>query len=134
MITSFAALGPQSSVGAGADLLLRTTQREFPVLDGAKRLRGVATRKAIVDALKRHGDEHPIMEIMTRNVPQVSEDACLEAVFLRIQQEGTPFIGIADANGACVGYLTADSISKMAMIGAARASRVGPARGVLQAG
>jgi Zn-dependent protease/CBS domain-containing protein len=134
MITSFEALGPQSSIGAGADLLLRTTQREFPVLDGARRLRGVATRDAIVGALRTLGDQGAIMEIMTRDVPQVSKDTCLEAIFVRMQREGTRFVGIADANSACVGYLTPENIAEMVMIGSARASRGGPKGGALQPG
>jgi Zn-dependent protease len=123
MITSFATLGPQSTVGAAAELLLRTTQHEFPVVDGAGRLRGVVTRSAIVSALKSIGDNGPVLDIMTSDVPQILESANLRAVFERMQQEGTRFVGIIDANGSCVGYLTPENIAEMMMIGAARASR-----------
>ena len=55
MITSFEALGVMSTVDDAAALLQRTTQQEFPVLDGASRLRGVVTRQAIIDALQGRG-------------------------------------------------------------------------------
>lgn len=129
MITSYATLGPQSSVGAAADLLLRTTQHEFPVIDGGNRLRGIVTREVIVAALASHGEDTPVMEVMTREVPQITEAACLEAVYQRMQQEGTRFVGIADTNGALVGYLTPENIAEMVMIGTARAARSGLAGG-----
>jgi hypothetical protein len=44
------------------------------------------------------------------------------------------FVGIADANSACVGYLTPENIAEMVMIGSARASRGGPKGGALQPG
>ena len=39
MITQFEALGPHSTVGDAANALIRTTQHEFPVVDGSGRLR-----------------------------------------------------------------------------------------------
>lgn len=123
MITSFATLGVQSSVAAAADLLLRTTQHEFPVTDGAGRLRGIVTREVIVAALAREGEDAPVMDIMLRDVPQVEESACLEAVHERMLQEGTRFVGIADQNGIFLGYLTPENIAEMVMIGTARAAR-----------
>lgn len=129
MITSYATLGPQSSVATAADLLLRTTQHEFPIVDGGGGLRGIVTREGILAALATHGEETSIMDVMAREVPQVTEGACLEAVYEKMQQEGTRFVGIADARGALVGYLTPENIAEMVMIGAARAARGGHAGG-----
>ena len=41
MVTRFETLGPESRVDDAVDLLLRTTQHEFPVVDGAGRLRRI---------------------------------------------------------------------------------------------
>jgi Zn-dependent protease len=38
MITKFESLGPQATVGDAVEALLRTTQKEFPIVDGAGRL------------------------------------------------------------------------------------------------
>ncbi len=53
MITAFMPLAPQSSVDDAAALLLSTTQHEFPIVDGARQLKGVVTRDAILAALKQ---------------------------------------------------------------------------------
>lgn len=123
MVTSFARLGPQSSVGAAADLLLRTTQQEFPIVDEAGRLRGVVTRQSIVAALQARSDEASILEVITADVPTVAESTCLEAIFERMQQEGTRFVGITDGDQRLVGYLTPENIAELVMIGSARARR-----------
>ena len=58
MITKFQTLGPQSTADDAAQLLLRTTQKEFPVVDGAGTLRGILTHEALIAALAhdRRGD------------------------------------------------------------------------------
>jgi Zn-dependent protease/CBS domain-containing protein len=122
MITSFASLGPQSSVGAAADLLLRTTQHEFPVLDGGGHLRGAVTREAIVDALQQKGEQVPVLEIMDANVPTLPANACLETWFDRMQREGMRFIGVLDSDKRLIGYLTPENIAELVMIGTARAA------------
>ena len=123
MITVFSSLGPQSSVREAADLLLRTNQREFPVLDGAQRLRGIVTRESIVAALQEHGEAAPVLDIMLPSLPVVGETTCIEGVFERMQSEGLHFVGIADANGRFLGYLTPENIAEMVMIGAAQRQR-----------
>jgi Zn-dependent protease len=61
MITKFESLGPQATVGDAVEALLRTTQKEFPIVDGAGRLRGVLIRDAMIRALKEHGPATPAM-------------------------------------------------------------------------
>src|SRR4029453_5839505 len=46
MITKFQALGTSATVNDAADALIRTTQTEFPIVDGSGKLRGVLTRDA----------------------------------------------------------------------------------------
>lgn len=119
-IEVFSTLGPASSVSDGADLLLRTTQHEFPVVDGARRLRGVVTREAIIDALQDKGDATPVLDIMDADVPTVPGNASLDVVFKRMQEEGRRFIGVTDRDGAMVGYLTPENISELIMVRRAR--------------
>ena len=60
MITRFETLGPQATIGDAAELLLRTTQHEFPVVDGGGKLRGFLTRNAMVAALSKSGAGTPV--------------------------------------------------------------------------
>src|ERR1700704_1889342 len=88
MITAYQSLGPSSTADDAAALLLRTTQQEFPVVDGAGTLRGLVTREALIAALQEKGGATPVLEFMTRDVPTVPENACLDNVFELLRRQG----------------------------------------------
>lgn len=123
MITAFEPLGVTATADDAAALLLRTTQQEFPLLDGAGRLRGVVTRKAIIEALREGAEAKPALEIMETDVPVVpaSEDLAAAASLLRRSRAG--FVGVVDASGRLIGYLTPENLSELMMIGASRDKR-----------
>ena len=85
MITNFQTLSPNSTIDDAAGLLLRTTQQEIPVLDGAGALRGVLTREALIAALQNKGGATPVIEAMDTGVPTVPENACLDNIFQMLQ-------------------------------------------------
>lgn len=118
MITRYASLGPQSTVDDAAQLLLQTTQHEFPVVDGAGTLRGIVTRETILGALKAQQGAAgtPVLDIMTREVPTVVESACLETVFGDLLRSTSRFVGVVDRDQRLVGYLTPENISELVMI------------------
>jgi Zn-dependent protease/CBS domain-containing protein len=125
MITTFQALGPSAIADDAAGLLLRTTQQEFPVIDGGGHLRGFLTRNALIAALQKTGGTTPVLDIMQRDVPTVPENACLDHVFQRLQRSGTRLVGVVDAQQHLVGYITAENLSELIMIQSSRAA--GPA-------
>lgn len=86
MIKQFQALSPQSTVAEAVECLLRTTQHEFPVVDGNGSLRGVLTLDAIIAALSRTGPGTPVLDVMQREVPVVLAHGSLETA-LRFLQE-----------------------------------------------
>ncbi|MET0194876.1 MAG: CBS domain-containing protein, partial [Hyphomicrobiaceae bacterium] len=121
MITNFQTLSPQSTVDDAAQLLLRTTQKEFPVVDGAGTLRGILTHEALIAALRSTGGATPVLDVMTRDVPTVPESGCLDAVFKVMQQrDGARFVGVVDPNGRLIGYITAENLAELVMIRSAR--------------
>ena len=123
MITKFESLGTQSTVNDAVELLIRTTQKEFPVVDGGGRLRGVVTRDSMIKALKERGPEAPVLEIMESDIPTVSARARLEAAVKALTELGKPVVGVTDANGRLVGLLTAENLGEMMMIQAASPQR-----------
>jgi Zn-dependent protease/CBS domain-containing protein len=125
MITAYKTLGPSSIADDAASLLLRTTQQEFPVVDGAGMLRGVLTRDALIKALQRRGGTTPVLEIMERDIPTVPETACLDNVFQLLQRSAARVVGVVDPGGRLVGYITVENLSELIMIQSSRAS--GPA-------
>jgi Zn-dependent protease/CBS domain-containing protein len=124
MITSFEALGVMSTIDDAASLLLRTTQQEFPVLDGAGRLRGVVTRQGIIEALNTEGGgATSVLQAMASDVPTVPCSAHLDAAVGLLQQARAPLVGVVDASGRFVGYHTRQNISELMMVGTSREER-----------
>jgi CBS domain containing-hemolysin-like protein len=130
MITSYQTLGPSSIADDAAALLLRTTQQEFPVVDGAGVMRGALTRDALITALQKTGGTTPVLDIMDREIPTVPENACLDHVFQRLQGARAPLVGVVDPAGRLVGYITAENLTELIMIQSSRAS--GPGAGTPQ--
>ena len=124
MITSFETLSPASTADDAAGLLLRTTQQEFPVVDGAGALRGFLTRDALIAALQKTGGATPVLDIMDREVPTVPENACLDNVFQRLQRSGPRLVAVVDPQGRLAGYITADNLTELIMVQSSRAQAI----------
>ena len=127
MITEFHSLGTQATVKDAADALIRTTQREFPVVDGAGRLRGVLTRDAMIAALQERGPDTPVLEVMQTDIPTVPARAMLDTALRSFMLKGRPVVGVTDAQGRLVGLLTVENLGEMMMIQSAKPDdRPGP--------
>src|SRR5262245_57329613 len=122
MITSYETLRPSSVADDAVALVLRTTQQEFPVVDGAGVMRGVLTRDALIRGLQQHGGTAPVLDIMERDIPTVPENACLDNVFERLQRTRARLVGVVDPAGRLVGYITAENLSELILIQSSRAS------------
>jgi Zn-dependent protease/CBS domain-containing protein len=120
MITKFHALTTQSTVDEAADALIRTTQKEFPIVDGAGKLRGVLTRDAMIRALKEKGPSCPVLEATEAVIPTVSARATLESAIKVLQESRAPAIGATDGSDRLIGLLTAENLGEMMMVRAAR--------------
>lgn len=120
MITVFEPLGAMATADDAAALLLRTTQQEFPVLDGASRLRGVVTRKAIIEALRDTGGATPVLQMMAAEVPVVLQSEDLSAAVELLQKSSARFVGVVDAAGRLVGYLTPENVSELLLLRSSR--------------
>jgi CBS-domain-containing membrane protein len=97
MITSFQSLSLLSTVDDAAAMLLRTTQQEFPVIDGSRALRGVVTREDLITALREKGGNTPVLDIMSQDLPTVAENAPLDRVFELLRGSGAHVVGVVDS-------------------------------------
>jgi stage IV sporulation protein FB len=116
MIRTFESLGTGATVDDAANALIRTTQREFPVVDGGGRLRGFLSRDAMIRALKATGPATPVLDVMTRDVPTVRLGQSLELA-VRLMQEGSVTeIGVIGDNERLVGYVSRENLAEFMMV------------------
>ncbi len=120
MVVNFETLSPTADVDAAASLLLKTTQQEFPVVDGGRRLRGVLTRQALIEALQTTGGQTPVIEIMTREVATVDQTSPLEPAMQILQRRQSPIIAVVDKDQKLVGYIDPQNLAEFFLIGSAR--------------
>jgi CBS domain-containing protein len=120
MITKFQTLNTQATVNDAVEALIRTTQREFPVVDGAGHLRGALTRDAMIKALKEAGPQTPVLDVMEVDVPTISARASLDTAVRALTEAGKPVVGVTDSQGRLVGMLTAENLGEMMLIHSVR--------------
>jgi Zn-dependent protease len=128
MITKFETLATQATLNDAVEALIRTTQREFPVVDGAGRLRGILTRDAMIKGLKELGPDAPVLDMMETDIPTVSARARLETAVKALTELGKPVVGVVDGSGRLIGMLTAENLGEMLLVQSATPQRPGPWR------
>lgn len=130
MITRFESLGPDSRIDDAVQCLIRTTQHEFPIVDGDGRLQGVLTRDDMIRTLRERGSDTPVVEAMRRDIPVVQHRGNLEEVLRMMQEKRLPAVGITDPAGRLIGLVTPENVGEMMMVQAAQGKaprRGGPA-------
>ena len=86
MVRAFEALPPSATLDDAVDLMLRTSQHEFPVVDGSGRPRGLLTRDGLIVALRRGGPATPVLEVMTGPIPVAGEREPFETALARLNE------------------------------------------------
>ena len=128
MVRVFESLPPSATVDDAADALIRTTQREFPVVDGGGRLRGFLGRDVMIRALKATGPQTPVLDVMRRDLPTVATGQSLELAVRLMQETGASEIGVIGPDDRLVGYVSRENLAEFMMIEDAEAKPSPPAR------
>ncbi len=115
MITRFVSLDAGERVSKAADALIRTEQKEFPVVDGSGRLRGLLTRHGIIRALIESGPDSPIDRVMDSDVPTVSRWTHMDDV-VPLLAAGAEAVGVISDDGRCLGYITWENLMEELLI------------------
>jgi stage IV sporulation protein FB len=123
MITQFESLAPNSVVEDAVQSLIRTTQHEFPVVDGAGRLRGVLTRDDMIRALRESGPDTPVLAVMRSDIPVIGGRRNLDEALRLMQANRLPAVGVTDHDGRLVGLITPENVGELMMVEAARPTR-----------
>ncbi|MFD0985826.1 site-2 protease family protein [Methyloligella solikamskensis] len=129
MITAFETLDMKATVADAADALIRTTQKEFPVVDAAGHMRGLLTRDAMVKAMKQTGPETPVLEAMQTEIPMMSARASLESALRALTEKRQPAVGVTGPDGKLVGLLTPENLGELMMLNGAHPKDSGKGSG-----
>jgi Zn-dependent protease/CBS domain-containing protein len=116
MMKEFAKLTPQAHVDEAVQTLLRTSQSEFPVVDGADKPVGLLGRGDLIRALKQLGPDARVADVMTTKVPTVGYRRCLEDALRLLQEKSAPAVAVVDADGRLVGLVTSETVGEMLML------------------
>jgi Zn-dependent protease/CBS domain-containing protein len=119
MVTEFAKLERSASIDEAIELLLATTQREFPVVDSAGRFEGLLTRDDMIRALRDEGPNTPVVAAMRTGIPTIRHRKRLEESLRLMQQSDVPAVAVVDAGDHLIGLVTHETIGEMMMVRAA---------------
>ncbi|MBB4226507.1 site-2 protease family protein [Rhizobium mongolense] len=119
MVTKFVELERSASIDEAIEMLLATTQREFPVTDSAGRFEGLLTREDMIRALKDKGPDTPVASAMRTDIPRIHHRKSLEDSLRLMQQGNVPAIAVVDGADHLIGLLTHETIGEMMMVRAA---------------
>jgi len=103
-------LSPEASLAQAVDLILHGFQTDFPVLEEGK-LIGFLTETDLVTALKKHGPETTVGEVMRREFPTAEPGEGLFNVQEKMGQSRLRSIPVVQA-GQLAGLITAQDINE----------------------
>ncbi len=116
MVTDFRSLPRNASLGEASEMLLHSSQHEFPVIDPDGTLRGIFTRSELVSALRESGPEGSVLGVMREDFPIVHPRTPFDEGFRLMQQSGTSVLPVTDEEGRLVGLFTMENIGEMLMV------------------
>jgi Zn-dependent protease/predicted transcriptional regulator len=112
MLTHLVTLKVGDTLRHAAEVLLDTTQHDFPVLHGES-VSGLLTRKALLKGLASSGPDGYVAGSMDREPPTAGpEDELVTALDRLTDDEGTLLV-VDPADGKLLGMLTADNIQEL---------------------
>ena len=121
MVTSFNSLPRNASLAEATDILLHTSQHEFPVLDPDGTLRGIFTRDELIAALRQSGPETPVVEVMREDFSVVHPRTPFDEAFRLMQERGCTVLPVTGEEDRLVGLFTMENIGEMLMVRSANA-------------
>ncbi len=116
MVTEFKSLPRNASLGEASEVLLHTSQHEFPVTDPDGTLRGIFTRSELVAALRESGPDISVLGVMREDFPIVHPRTPFDEAFQMMQQAATTVLPVTDEEGRLVGLFTMENIGEMLMV------------------
>lgn len=127
-MTKITTLTPDAHIDEAVQVLLQTSQSEFPVVDETHKPVGLLGRADIIRALKELGPDARVSEAMTTNLPIVDRRRPLDEAVKVLQEKSAPAIAVVEPDGRLVGLITTETIGELMMVSQAMPEgfRLGP--------
>lgn len=116
METNFITVPHGATLGDAVDILLASSQHEFPVVDPRGNPVGLLTRDALIAALREKQRESAVMDIVQAPAITLRITDQLENGLREMNKAGSPALCVVDADGRIAGLLTMQNIAEMMMI------------------
>jgi Zn-dependent protease len=113
MVTEYHTLSHGSSLRDAANLLLSTTQQDFPVVHGDQVI-GLLGRNALLRGMATEGPDSYIASFMEREFPSVAPDQDLAEVLPLLANAGS--CALVMQEGKLLGLLTAENLSQFLLL------------------
>jgi Zn-dependent protease/CBS domain-containing protein len=126
MVTEFRTLQHGDTIRDAGNLLLATSQHDFPVMHGGTVV-GLLSRSALVRAMMTDGPEAYVAGAMDRDFPRVSPNLPLTEALPLLSGPGACALVMED-DGRLVGILTAENLSEFLLL---RQATISPHQGSL---
>lgn len=126
MMTEFAVVAPDDTLGRAAELLLAGSQAEFPVVEADGRYVGMLSRPRLLESIAAHGPGALVSLAAQTDAPTFAESLGAAELFEQMQSSGASAAAVM-RDGRIVGLVSrenlADLLDLSAAMGAARAGR-----------
>lgn len=113
MVTEFHTLSHGNTVREAANLLLATSQQDFPVVHGG-RVVGLLVRNAILRAMAVEGQDTYVAGVMNRDFLSLHPDTDLAKAMPLLSQQGACALVMEDER--LLGMLTAENLSQFLLL------------------
>jgi Zn-dependent protease/CBS domain-containing protein len=116
MVTRFDALDHNATLNEAIDILLGSSQHEFPVLDDNGGFAGLLTKNNLILALRRSGPETPVIDVMTTGLPAILPNTNFERALALVQKTSAAALPVVDNTGRLIGLFTPESVSELLLV------------------
>jgi Zn-dependent protease/CBS domain-containing protein len=120
MMSRVETLSPTATLDDAVNCLIRTSQKEFPVVDGSGRPRGLLTRDALIPALRDGGPAGPVLDIMARDIPSIRSGQPLEEAMATLNRAKAPALFVLGDDDRLVGLLTRETVGELMLVQSVR--------------
>jgi len=116
MMTKLEYLDSESTVEDGIKKLLDSDTENFLVTaDGNAEVKGIVSRKSLIEALQQGQSDHRVTEIMRKDFEKLAPKDKLSKVFMEIQRKKQPIYPVME-NGELKGAVSMPNIQEFIMV------------------